>query len=73
MRRVWLLGALLCAGCANIEGPVEHYRNYRRPDVPSLPISEQEKRGREQLAIPEYKPNVAPGNDIQFPGLYYGR
>lgn len=68
MRRLLFFGAVLLAGCSSVEGPVEHYRNFQRPDHPALPIYEQEKLGREQLAMPEFHKSVAPPLGIDFPG-----
>lgn len=67
MSRVLLLGALLLTGCCNVVGPMEHFRTYPRPDNPCLPIYEQEKRGRDQLAMPEMSSQVAPRTYVEFP------
>ena len=68
MRLIILLGPLLLAGCCNIVGPVENYRNFQRPDNPCLSIAEQEKRARAQMSMPEFHNSVAPPLGIDFPG-----
>ena len=68
MRRLMCLAALLLAGCSGVEGPIEHYRNFQRPDVPGLPIYDQEKLGRQEMSMPEFHKSVAPPTGIDFPG-----
>jgi hypothetical protein len=48
--RLAMLGVLLAAGCANIVGPFQR-RTPVRVDDPLLPISDQERRGRANLAL----------------------
>jgi hypothetical protein len=43
---------LLLAGCQNTIGPFGP-RPLVRPDDPSLPIPEQQRRGRSMLSLPE--------------------
>lgn len=44
------LGGL--AGCANVRNPFQA-RSPQRVDDPRLPIAEQERRGRDQLPLPD--------------------
>ncbi len=54
MHRYVLLGLLLLAGCRNnLVGPFEHSRKPERVDDPRLTIPEQQRRGRDRLAMPE--------------------
>ena len=68
MHRLILLVALCLTGCANVNGPLQHYFNPQRVDDPHLSIPEQEVRGRDRLALPEFGPNVAPRTYAEFPG-----
>ena len=52
MRRLYLVGFLFLAGCQNVVGPFEH-RKPERVDDPLLSISEQQRRGRDRLALPD--------------------
>lgn len=59
---------LLIAGCQGMSGPFAHKRDPVRVDNPSLTIPEQERLGRERLAIPELtSKNVAPSVDTGIP------
>lgn len=60
MHRTILGGLLLLAGCQNLVGPRERRDNPVRVDDPRLSIPEQERRGRDRLALPEWSPTVAP-------------
>ncbi len=51
MRRMLIVGLLLLAGCRNVIGPFE-YRKPERVDDPHYTISEQQRRGRDRLALP---------------------
>jgi hypothetical protein len=64
MRQIWLLGALVLAGCQNLVGPFER-RKPERVDDPRLPITEQQRRGR--YAFPETSPLIAPGANTGLP------
>jgi hypothetical protein len=66
MRRFIVLGLILLAGCRSVIGPFEH-RDPQRVDDPLLTIGEQERRGRDRLALPEQSPTVAPRTDVNFP------
>jgi hypothetical protein len=61
MRRLIAVGVLLAlVGCrSNMIGPFEH-RDPKRVDDPHLTIGEQERNGRDRLALPEPSPTVAP-------------
>ena len=66
MRRLLLIGLLLLAGCQNVSGPFACKRP-ERVDDPRLPLEEQERRGRDRLALPENSPNLAPRSDFSLP------
>jgi hypothetical protein len=66
MRKLYLVGLLFLAGCHNVVGPFEH-RKPERVDDPLLSISEQQRRGRDQLAIPESSV-LAPRTGVDAPG-----
>ena len=68
MRRVFLLGFLLLAGCQNVEGPRAHRDNPVRVDDPRLTLEQQEQRERDRLAIPLESANVGPPTYFQSPG-----
>lgn len=59
MRRLFLLGVLLTVGCQNVVGPFQS-RAPMRVDDPRYTIREQQRRGRERLAIPEDQSSLAP-------------
>jgi hypothetical protein len=69
MYRLILLGMLLLTGCQNVSGPFAQ-RQPTRVDDPLLSIGEQERRGRDRLALPEVSPTVAPRTfaDADFHG-----
>lgn len=67
MRSLVLLGTLLLAGCQGVIGPFQH-RKPERVDDPLIPISEQERRGRDRLAIPETDKAVLPRSYSDFLG-----
>jgi hypothetical protein len=52
MRKLYVIGFLLLAGCQNVVGPFEH-RKPERVDDPLFSISEQQRRGRDRLALPD--------------------
>ena len=66
MRRLYLAGVLLLAGCQHIVGPLQ--RTPQQVDDPLLTIGEQQRRGRERLALPVESGNVAPSSGAQFRG-----
>jgi hypothetical protein len=67
MRRFFLVGILLLAGCQNVAGPFAA-RTPGRVDDPLFSIAEQQRRGRDRLALPEDNVAVAPPTGVQFPG-----
>ena len=71
MCRLLLLGAVLLAGCQNLKGPLQP-RQPGRVDDPLLTINEQQRLGRDRLALPVDSTAVAPpsGNQLQYG---YGR
>jgi len=61
MRRFVPIGVLLLlAGCQNLEGPRARRADPVRVDNPHLTIDEQERLGRERLALPQESPTVGP-------------
>ena len=60
MKRLCLLGILLLAGCQGLVGPRERRDNPQQVDDPRLSIYEQEKRGRDRLALPESSGDLVP-------------
>jgi hypothetical protein len=62
------MGLLLLAGCQNVVGPREHRADPVKVDDPRLTISEQQRQGRDRLALPEMSPNVAPRTYSDFLG-----
>lgn len=72
MRRVLLIGGLvLVAGCQGLVGPRQRSAQPVLIDDPRLSTAEQEKRGREFLALPEKSPDIAPRTGAEDP--YYRR
>jgi hypothetical protein len=67
MRHTLCLGILLLAGCQNTVGPFAA-RQAQRVDDPLLSISEQQRRGRDRLALPEDDPRVSPPAFATRPG-----
>jgi hypothetical protein len=59
MKRLLLVVSLLVVGCQSVIGPFAH-RDPKRVDDPALSIPEQERLGRDRLALPESSPTVAP-------------
>lgn len=52
MRRLFVVAALVVAGCQNIVGPFQT-KTPQRVDDPMLPIYEQQQRGRARLPVIE--------------------
>jgi hypothetical protein len=69
MQRTMMLGLflLLVVGCQGISGPWVHKQNPTQVDDPRLTIPEQERLGRDRLALPDTNPNVAPHIDSVLP------
>jgi hypothetical protein len=59
MCRILLAGVLLLAGCQNVLGPFAP-RKPQRVDDPLLTIPEQQRNGRDRLALPDDSRSVAP-------------
>jgi hypothetical protein len=72
MRRLILVGLVLLTGCQGIVGPRQRLFAPKDVDVPGMPIPEQERRGREFLALPEPSNDVAPRTYAENPA-YKGR
>ena len=73
MRRIVLAGLLLLAGCCYV-GPRERGPLPPRVvDDPRLSIPEQQRRGRNLLALPEPSPNVGPRTYMEPPDIRGGR
>jgi hypothetical protein len=69
MHRTILGGLLLLlAGCQNLVGPRERRDNPVRVDDPRLSIPEQERLGRDRLALPEWSRTVVPRTYADLPG-----
>ena len=67
MCRLFLAGLLFAAGCQSVQGPFAR-RPPERFDDPMLSIDEQERRGRERLALPFDRGDTAPRTRVEFPG-----
>jgi hypothetical protein len=67
MHRLYLIGLLFLAGCQSVAGPFEH-RKPERVDDPLLTINEQQRRGRDRLALPDESVTVAPRTGLQLQG-----
>jgi hypothetical protein len=67
-----LAGLVVLLGCAGIEGPRVHNCKPEVLDPPGLPTTDQEKRGRDRLALPEPSNDVAPRTYAENPA-YRGR
>jgi hypothetical protein len=67
MRRILVTGVLLLAGCrSNVIGPFEH-RRPERVDDPTLTIPEQQRRGRDRLALPDDSSTTGPPSGVERP------
>ena len=67
MRRFFVIGLLLLAGCrSNVSGPLEH-RKTERVDDPTLTIPEQQRRGRDRLALPDDSSTTGPPTGVERP------
>ncbi len=60
MRRLFLLGFVILAGCQNLDGPFTRTDTRTRADDPYYSIAEQERRGRSRFALPDPGANPAP-------------
>lgn len=66
MRRLLLFGVLMLAGCQNTLGPFTG-REPQRVDDPLLTIPEQQRRGRDRLALPD-ESRILPHSGVEIPG-----
>ncbi len=66
MRRLIVLGLLLLVGCRSVVGPFQH-RDPQRVDDPRLTVDEQERRGRDRLALPDPSRNSGPETFVNPP------
>jgi len=76
MRRIIMLGILLLVGCTGVTGPRQRRADATPIDAPWLSIAEQEKRGRDRLALPDSSTaNVLPhdGSDAALKAGPLGR
>jgi hypothetical protein len=71
MYRFVLAATLLLAGCQNIVGPFQK-RPPERVDDPFYTISEQQRRERARLALPDEQNSLTPGRFVG-PGDAVGR
>jgi hypothetical protein len=67
MHRLFLAGCMLAAGCQNIQGPFRYFKP-ERVDDPWVSIEEQQRRGRDRLALPFDSGETAPRTRVEFPG-----
>ena len=72
MRRLLLVALVALAGCRGVTGPFQQ-RRPERVDDPSVPIAEQERRGRDRLALPNTSPTMLPRlyGETETPGPNY--
>lgn len=74
VRHFLLVTGVLLAGCTGVNGPFARKAQPERIDDPRLTISEQERRGRDQLALPYQNPQLGPRTWMEPPGAgAYGR
>jgi hypothetical protein len=70
MRYIMIGGILLLlAGCQNVVGPFRA-QSAMRVDDPSFTIAEQQRWGRDKLALPEESPFVLPPTGLPRPGVW---
>ena len=69
MQRLFFGTMLLLAGCQNVVGPFG-YRQPQRIDDPRLTIAEQQRLGRNRLALPDDSPAVGPPTGLEYPGSH---
>ena len=65
-RRLLVLTVIALAGCNRFSGPLET-RQMSRPDQPGYTIEEQQRRGRERLAVSEDDYRIGPKGYIDRP------
>jgi hypothetical protein len=70
MRYILTAGILLLvAGCQNVVGPFRA-QTPMRVDDPGLTIAEQQRWGRDRLALPDESPWVLPPTGLPLPGQW---
>jgi hypothetical protein len=70
MRRLLLTAILMSAcGCLSVATPFDH-RPVQRVDDPTLPTSEQMRRGRDRLPLPDSNPVILPRTYAEFPDMH---
>lgn len=67
MYRLCLIGLLLLVGCKSTTGPFQPRDG--RVDDPLLSIGEQQKRGRDRLALTD-ETGLAPKTGVASPGVH---
>jgi hypothetical protein len=67
MRKLLWVSLLLLAGCKGVVGPFQS-RKPERVDDPQYTIGEQQRRGRDRLAIPAE--DVGPQSGVELPPGY---
>ena len=72
MRRLFLLAGLLTAGCQSVVGPFQT-RPPMRVDDPCYEPSEQERRKRANLPLPDDTPQILPPAGLSRPGDWGSR
>jgi hypothetical protein len=72
MKRLILTVLVFLAGCQSVVGPFGH-RDPKRVDDPGLTIAEQQRLGRDRLALPEQSRTVAPQTLADQPTTGYWR
>jgi hypothetical protein len=72
MKRLMLAALVFLVGCQSTIGPFAH-RDPKRVDDPHLTIPEQERLGRDRLALPEQSRTVAPQTLADQPTTGYWR
>lgn len=69
-----LLGLLLATGCTGLQGPRKRDFNPQRVDPPSLPIPEQEARGRDRTSYQGTPPYwIGPRTYAELPSQQWGQ
>lgn len=66
MRLLAIACILFLTGCQGIVGPLQ-YRKPIQVDDPRLPISEQQRLGRDRLAFPQVGYEAGPSSGLAWP------
>ena len=72
IRAILITGLLLVAGCENIMGPFRP-KSPARVDDPRLSIDEQQRLGRQRLALPDETRLGGPRSGAAMPGTFADR